>query len=261
VGRLDGRVALITGAAQGIGRGVAQLLAQEGARLIVTDINTAGGEAVASEIRARFIAQDVAAEAQWQRVIEDVAAKEGALHILINNAGIEGSPSAPKDPEHAPLDDWNEIFRINCAGVFLACKHAVPLMARSGGGSIINFSSVASFVPTPFLTAYGAAKAAVEHLSRSVALHCARAGYKIRCNSIHPGQVQTPMLDALFDRMSQQAEISRAEFVRGFLTKIPLGEIQEPRDIANAVLFLASGESRCITGQALAVDGGFTLVN
>jgi 3(or 17)beta-hydroxysteroid dehydrogenase len=261
VGRLEGRVALVTGAAQGIGRGIARLLAQEGVRLVVSDVNTAAGQEVANETHGRFIVQDVAAEAEWQRVIANVAASEGSLHILVNNAGIEGSQSVPKDPEHAPLEDWNQIFRVNCTGVFLACKHAIALMARSGGGSIINLSSVGSLVPTPFLTAYGAAKAAVDHLSRSVALHCAQAGYKIRCNSVHPGQVQTPMLDALFDRMSQQAGVSRADFTRAFVTKIPLGEIQEPLDIAQAVLFLASSESRYITGQSLAVDGGFTLIN
>ena len=259
--RLEGRVVIVTGAAQGLGFGVARRLAEEGARLVLTDIKEDAGLKAAEALRARFIHQNVASESDWVRIIADVDRTEGSLHALVNNAGIEGDPAAAKDPEHAPLEDWNQIFKVNAGGVFLACKHAIPLLARSGGGSIVNFSSVASLVPTPFLSAYGAAKAAVEHLSRSVALYCARAGYRIRCNSIHPGQVQTPMFDVLFDRLSAQAGISRAAFVREFLATIPLGAFQEPHDIANAVLFLVSEESRYITGQGLAVDGGFTLAN
>ena len=259
--RLEGKVVLVTGAAQGLGNGVARRLAEEGARLVLTDIKEDAGLQAAEALRSRFIRQDVASESDWQRIIADIARTEGSLHVLVNNAGIEGDPAAAKDPEHAPLEDWNQVFKVNGSGVFLACKHAIPLLARSGGGAIVNFSSVASLVPTPFLSAYGAAKAAVEHLSRSVALYCARAGYRIRCNSIHPGQVQTPMFDVLFDRLSAQAGMSRATFAQEFLATIPLGAFQEPRDIANAVLFLVSDESRYITGQALAVDGGFTLAN
>lgn len=178
-----------------------------------------------------------------------------------NNAAIEGDPTAAKDPEHAPLENWNQDFKVNGYGVLLACKHSILLLARSGGGSIVNFPSVASLVATPFLTAYGAAKAAVKHLSRCVALYCARAGYRTRCNFIHPDEFQTPMFDTPFDRLSAQAGVSRATFGRGFLANIPLGSFQEPSDIANAVLFLVSDESRYITGQALMADGGFTLAN
>jgi 3(or 17)beta-hydroxysteroid dehydrogenase len=259
--RLAGHVVLVTGAGQGIGQDVAIRMAEEGARLILTDINAVSGQGIADRLGATFLHQDVSSEAGWREVIATVERDHGRLHVLINNAGIEGDPNAAKDPERAPIEDWNRIFEVNSTGVFLACKHAIPLMAKSGGGSIVNFSSVASLVPTPFIAAYGAAKAAVEHLTRSVALHCARAGYRIRCNSIHPGQVRTPMLQILFDRMSAQAGVSSEEFAQRFLANIPLGAFQEPRDIANAVLFLSSDEARCITGQALAVDGGFTLAN
>jgi 3(or 17)beta-hydroxysteroid dehydrogenase len=256
-----GKVALVSGAAQGLGAATAQRLAEEGARVVLSDRNADGGRRVAAAIGARFIALDVSDEARWQAVAADVAVHEGALHILVNNAGIEGDPEAPKDPERAPRADWDGIFAVNSTGVFLACKHMIPLMARSGGGSIVNFSSVAALMPTPFIAAYGAAKAAVAHLSRTVALHCAQAGYAIRCNSIHPGQIMTPMLEGLFGRMGGAAGQSAAEFgAQWARERIPLRALQEPLDIANLVLFLASDEARYITGQAIACDGGLTLV-
>lgn len=260
-GRLAGRIALVTGAAQGIGRGIAERFAGEGATLILSDIDASAGEATARALNAEFHRQDVASEREWQSLIETIERRHGALHVLVNNAGTEGDPQADKTPEHAPLEDWNRIFAVNAAGVFLGCKHAIPLLGRSGGGAIINMSSVGSLVPTPFLTAYGAAKATVEHLTRSVALHCAGAGHRITANSVHPGQVRTQMLEVLFGRLAGQAAITRQQFEQNFLAGIPLGRYQEPVDIANAVLFLASSEARYVTGQAIAVDGGFTLTN
>lgn len=258
-GRVQGLQALVTGAAQGLGLACAQRLAEEGATVVLTDLNEERGRAAAAALGATFLKQDVADEEHWQTLARHL--ESNGLHILVNNAGIEGDISAAKDPEHALLDDWNRIFAVNTAGVFLACKHMIPILAASGGGSIVNFSSVASLVPTPFLMAYGAAKAAVEHLTRSVALHCAERGYAVRCNSVHPGQIMTPMLEGLFARQGQalgtSAEAVAAEFVRS----IPMGCYQEPHDIANLVLFLASAESRYVTGQAIACDGGFTLTH
>ncbi len=261
MGRVSGRVALVTGGAMGLGRGIAGRLVEEGATVLVTDLNEELGAAAATELGCTFLPQDVSLEADWERVISDVETRHGALHILVNNAGIEGSPDAPKDPENAPVADWDRILAVNTIGVFLGCRRSIPLMARSGGGSIVNLSSVASLVPTPFITAYGASKAAVDHLSRSVALHCAQAGHRIRCNTVHPGQVRTPMLEVLFERMAAQQGVSPGAFAEGFRKGIPLGHFQEPRDIADAVLFLASDESRYITGESIAVDGGFTLAH
>jgi 3(or 17)beta-hydroxysteroid dehydrogenase len=261
MGRVQDRVALVTGAAQGIGFAIAKRLVEEGATVIISDVSEGALKEAARELGVQALVQDVASEEGWVKTIDTIRARHGALHILVNNAGIEGDQSAPKDPEHAPLTDWNRIFAVNSAGVFLACKHAIALMSASGGGSIVNLSSVASLVPTPFLTAYGAAKASVEHLTRSVALHCATSGYRIRCNSVHPGQVRTPMLDALFSRMAAQAGVTVEQFTASFTAQIPMSTLQDVVDIANLVLFLASEESRFVTGQAIACDGGFTLAH
>jgi 3(or 17)beta-hydroxysteroid dehydrogenase len=261
MGRLNGRITLVTGGAMGLGEGIARRFVEEGAQVVLTDISEVAGAATARELGAHFISQDVGSEERWSEVVAEVEKRFGALHVLVNNAGTEGNSAAAKDPTGAPLSDWEQIFRVNAAGVFLGCRAAIPLIAASGGGSIVNLSSVASLVPTPFITAYGASKAAVDHLTRSVALHCARAGMSVRCNTVHPGQVRTPMLEGLFARMAAEADVSPEEFSQGFLQAIPLGRYQEPVDIANAVLFLASDEARNVTGQALVVDGGFTLAN
>ncbi len=175
--------------------------------------------------------------------------------MLVNNAGI-GENSAANDPESTALDDFSRIYSVNAGGVFLGCKHAIPAMRESGGGSIINMSSIAALVATPFLTSYGASKAAVRQLTMSVAAHCAARGDRIRCNSVHPGQIMTPMLEGLFsdvaDAHGQSAEFMRSEFLK----QIPLGEFGEPDDVAYQVLFLASDESKHVTGTRMLVDGG-----
>ncbi|WP_421729610.1 glucose 1-dehydrogenase [Brevundimonas sp.] len=260
-GRVEGRIALVTGAAQGLGFAIAKRLVEEGAQVVMTDISEAAVKAAAKGLGAHAIVQDVASEASWLSTVAEVQTRYGGLHILVNNAGIEGDITVPKDPEQGPLADWNRIFAVNSAGVFLACKHGIALMKTSGGGSVVNMSSVASLVPTPFLTAYGAAKASVEHLTRSVALHCAQTGTNIRCNSVHPGQVKTPMLDELFARMGEQHGMSAEAFAAEFLKSIPMASFQDPVDIANLVLFLVSDEARYVTGQAIACDGGFTLAH
>jgi 3(or 17)beta-hydroxysteroid dehydrogenase len=258
--RLAGTVALVTGAARGIGSAIASLLVEQGARVVTSDIDAEAGTNAAAAIGARFLPANVSSEEDWIRLVGVVRSEFGRLHVLVNNAGSEGVPGARKDPEGTAVEDWDEIFAINCRGTFLGCKHAVPLLAASGGGSIVNLSSVAALVPVPFIAAYGAAKAAVQHLSTTVALHCARSGYRIRCNSVHPGQVRTPMLNALFERWAGEQNVPIETIAAQVRAGIPLGAFQEPRDIANLVAFLASAESRYITGQALVVDGGFTLI-
>lgn len=259
-GRVEGKVALVTGAAKGLGLAIAARLREEGARVVMTDVDPAG-QAEADAIGATFAIQDVSSETGWTDLKTHVEKTFGSLHILVNNAGIDGRRGAPRDPEHTSLADWNAIFAINTAGTFLGCKHLVPLIAASGGGSIVNLSSVAALVPTPFLTAYGASKAAVSQFTTSVALHCARRGTRIRCNSVHPGQVRTPMLAALFGTMAAEQGVPVEQLTDDFVAaNVPLGSLQEPVDIANLALFLASDESRYVTGQAIACDGGYTLV-
>jgi NAD(P)-dependent dehydrogenase (short-subunit alcohol dehydrogenase family) len=222
----------------------------------VTDIAVPGAPIEGVE----YHRQDVSDEAAWIDLITMTEKHYGRLDILVNNAGMVANTGST-DPETTPLEDWRRVFEVNADGVFLGCKHAVGAMQRSGGGSIINMSSIAALVPTPFITAYGASKAAVTHLTRSVALHCAERGYRIRCNSVHPGQVHTPMLDKLFDATALQANTDKETIKTEFLKRIPMGVFQEAEDIANAVLFLASDESRYITGTQIVVDGGMALTS
>lgn len=250
MGRVRGRVVIVTGAGAGLGAAIADRLAEEGAVVIRTDIADADG----------VVHQDVTDQAGWPVLIDKVLSMHGRLDGLVNNAGISSSAS-PMDPEGAALEDWRRIHQGNMESVFLACKYAIPAMAGSGGGAIVNMSSIAALVPTPFIAAYGASKAAVAQFTRSLALHCCEKGYAIRCNSLHPGQVRTPMHDALIARTARENGIGEAEAAQAFLAKVPMKAWQEPVDIANAALFLMSEEARFITGTAIVVDGGMTLTN
>ena len=187
--RVAGKVILVTGAGSGIGRATAKLLADEGATVIVSDINQPGGLETVQQIggKARFLLQDTAQEIDWKRCIDDIMAREGRLDGLVNNAGIAG-PS-PSTFENETVEQWQKMLSINVQGVFLGCKHGVPAMRTSGGGSIVNLSSLAAFLGTPNLSAYGASKGAVRQFTKTVAIDCARKGYKVRCNSVHPGVI------------------------------------------------------------------------
>lgn len=250
MGRVEGKVVIVTGAAAGLGAAIAERLSEEGAIVVKTDIATGPG----------IIEQDVTDEAVWKRLIADTVAQYGCLHALVNNAGISSSNS-PMDPEGAELDDWRRINTVNVESVFLGCKHAMSAIAQSGGGAIVNMSSIGALVPTPFIAAYGASKAAVAQFTRTLALHCCEKGYAIRCNSVHPGQVRTPMHDVLIARTAADHGISVDDAAQAFLSKVPMREWQEAVDIANAVLFLVSDEARFITGTSVVVDGGMNLVN
>ncbi len=250
-GRVAGKVALVTGAASGLGRAIALMLAREGARLVVSDINLEGVQGAAAEIgeSAIAIAHDVTDPGQWQAVLDRVEADCGALDILVNNAGIGG---AGGNVEETTLEDWRHLHAVDLDSVFLGCKLALPLMRRSGAGSIINISSIAGIVADRNMAAYNSAKAAVRHLTKSVALHCARSGEGVRCNSLHPAFIDTPILDALAPAMP------REELLAKLGRQIPLGHVGEPDDVANAVLFLASDESLFITGTEIKIDGGIS---
>jgi NAD(P)-dependent dehydrogenase (short-subunit alcohol dehydrogenase family) len=254
MGRVDGKCALVTGAGSGLGRSFAHLLAAEGARVAVTDIDAATAEETVDTIaaehpgKARAWALDVTDEAAWQAVLAEVEKDFGGLNILINNAGIPGRGTV----EDIDLETWRRVHGVDLDGVFLGCKYAIPVMRRAGGGSIVNISSIAGIVAAPNLAAYNSAKAAVRHFSKSVALHCAREGYAIRCNSVHPTFIRTPILEEYFERFGEEEAIAK------LARQIPLGRIGEPEDVGYAILYLASDESRFITGTELLVDGGLS---
>jgi len=249
--RVADKVVLVSGAGSGIGRATAKLLAAEGATVIVTDINKPGGLETVQQIggKARFEEHDTAQEQDWKRIIDGVMAREGKLNGLVNNAGIAGP--FPSTFETETVEQWRLMLSINVEGVFLGCKYGVPAMRRSGGGSIVNTSSLAAFLGTPALSAYGASKGAVRQFTKTVAMDCARKGYKIRCNSVHPGIIMTPMGQGILpnDKARERA-----------LRTIPIGEFGAPEDIAYGILYLISDESRFVTGTELVIDGGMNAI-
>jgi 3(or 17)beta-hydroxysteroid dehydrogenase len=256
--RLHGKTALVTGGASGIGAAIASHLRLEGADVTLTDIDAAAGVARAKELGCRFIQHDVTDPMQWSAVIQDIEREQVSLHVVVNNAGIEG-PFEFADVESTEPADWQAIHRVNVQGTFLGCRAAMPALRRSGGGAIINISSTAALAATPEFAAYGASKAAVRHLTMSVALHCARDGSRVRCNSVHPGIVRTPMLERICQSIAKRRGTTQEEVLEQFRASIPQGEFQEVEDIADSVLFLASDQAKHITGLAMVVDGGCTL--
>jgi 3(or 17)beta-hydroxysteroid dehydrogenase len=258
MGTLEGKVALVTGGASGIGRATAERLASEGAHVIISDVQTALGESVAVQCGFDFLTHDVVKENEWLELIHRITVSHGGLHILVNNAGVLSPPSELANPETSTLSDWRRIFAVNVEGVFLGCKTAIPAMQASEGGSIINISSVAAQLATPFATAYGASKASVRHLTKSVAQHCAERRLNIRCNSLHPGIVRTQALDKAFSEAAEQRGMPFEAILAERQAAVPVGEFAQLREIAAAVAFLASDDSRHMTGAELIVDGGIT---
>ena len=252
--RLANRNALVTGGAVGLGKAIAKRLKAEGARVVITDVDCEVGEVTAAEFGFTFLEQDVRNEARWSEVVGDVETY-GGLHILVNNAGILG-PMDATNPEDTRLSDWSEIFAVNVGGVFLGCRAAIPAMRRAGVGSIVNLSSVAGLQATPSATAYGASKAAVRQLTKSVAQHCAEQKINVRCNSILPGNILTPMWKQFAAGTAARRGVPEEEILAEGRSEAPLGDFTLPDDVAAAVAFLASDESRRITGAALPVDGG-----
>ncbi len=253
MGRLDGKVALITGGASGFGATASQFFAREGAKVMITDKNDKGAAKVAKGIgdAATSMAHDVTREAEWKAVVDATVETFGGVHVLMNNAGVFGS-GAPQSIEDISLEEWRFVNDINMDGVFLGCRAVIGAMAKSGGGSIVNISSIAGIRATPDIVAYGASKGAVRQLTKSVAVYCGRKGYKIRCNSIHPGMVRTPLGDDVLKHSWGDADKGAEERLKG----IPLGELGTVEDIANAALYFASDESRYVTGAELVIDGG-----
>jgi 3(or 17)beta-hydroxysteroid dehydrogenase len=247
---LDGMIALVTGAASGIGLADAELLAREGAIVVLTDVDAAAGEAAAARIggSACFLPLDVSDEAGWTTTIAEIDRRLGRLDILVNNAGLVRYA----DVESCTLADFRLQNGIMAEGVFLGCKHAIPLMARGGGGSIINVSSMGSHQGFPSVFAYSAAKGAVRSMTKSIAIHCQERGYGIRCNSIHPGKINTGMLGEATDAEAARRRDETDE-------ALPPRAFGAPKDIAALVLYLASPASRFMTGAELVIDNGATV--
>jgi len=249
--RVAGKIALITGAASGIGKACAIHLAREGATIVLTDRNVGLGEATAAELGPphRFRTLDVTDESGWAAVVAQTVAELGRIDILVNSAGL----GILGDIERATLQDFRLQYAVNVEGTFLGCRAAIGAMKHTGGGSIINVSSVAGLVGDPNLAGYCASKGAVRLLTKSVALHAARAGYHVRCNSIHPSFIDTPMVAAMAEAMGG------TDVARAILTKAsPLGRLGHVDDVSALVVYLASDESRFMTGAELTLDGGLT---
>ena len=254
-GRVAGKHALVTGAGQGIGAAVCKALAVEGAQVAVTDVDGENASAVATAINADHgegtafaMPLDVTKEEQWIEAVARVRSDFGKLSVLVNNAGIMPLGTV----ESLDYETWRLCMAINADGPFLGCKHALPLMKESQPGSIVNMSSVSGMIATHNMAAYNASKAALWLFSKSVALHCARGGWDIRSNTIHPVFIRTPMLDVVRGKNTED------ELVEKLARQVPIGRIGEVEDIANAVIYLASEESRMMTGSELKLDGGLT---
>jgi len=251
MGRVQGKIALVTGGASGIGHAIAELLAEEGATVIVADLASRQPEKAVSALRQRgsFRVLDVTREDDWIAATDALVSEFGRLDVLVNNAGI----ALLKDIETTTVEEWRSLMAVNLEGVFLGCKHAVRVMKGNGAGSIVNMSSVAGIIGHGGLPAYCASKAGVRLLTKSVALHCARKGYNIRCNSVHPSFADTPMLQTMV-ASARNPEKTLALY----RAAAPLGRLARPFDVAQTVLFLASDESTFTTGAELVVDGGLT---
>ena len=248
MGRLAGKVAIITGAAKGLGEADARMFVREGARVVLTDVDRENGTRVAAELgdMAEFRYLDVRHDAEWKVLVDDVVARHGKLDILVNNAGVVELG----DIETQTEKDYRFIMAVSADGTWFGCQHAVRVMKETGGGSIVNMASIASVQGESAVAAYCAAKGAVEALTRAVAVHCAKSGYNIRCNSIHPAGVLTPMVI----EVGRQAALMRG--AEEALNAGPITKLGEPDDIAYTVLFLASDEAGFITGSTLSINGG-----
>ena len=249
MGRLEGKTALVTGAASGIGLQTSIRLAEEGALVIMTDINLEEGLQQAEKLgaNATFLKLDITEEEEWISVLDETVKRFDRLDILVNSAGMV----LIADVEQITLEDWRKVHAVNLDGTFLGCKNGVRVMKEFGAGSIINLSSVSGMIGGFNLAAYNSSKGAVRMLTKSVALHCARAGYGIRCNSIHPTFIETPMLESMI-RDSPDPEKARQTLVR----QVPLRRIGKPDDVANMIVYLASDESTFVTGTEMVIDGG-----
>ncbi|MGP5202622.1 SDR family oxidoreductase [Psychrobacter aquimaris] len=267
--RLLNKVALVTGSAQGIGKAIAELFVKEGATVIFSDIHDDKGRQACDDINikrqqwreskpAEYMHLDVSNESDWQKAEQYIQQSYHGLDIVVNNAGITGflETTGSHDPEHLDMASWHKVHQVNLDGVALGCKTAIALMKnrptdKNSTSSIINISSRSGMVGIPLAAAYASSKAGVRNHSKSVALYCAQKGYDIRCNSIHPAAIYTPMWDAMLGEGD-----AREDAIKAISKDIPLGYMGDVMDVAYAALYLASDESKYVTGTELTIDGG-----
>jgi len=255
--RLDGKIAIITGGSKGLGEADARLFIAEGATVILTDIDDAAGEKIAAELgpKAEYQHHDVRNEERWIELIDDVVKRHGGLHILVNNAGVV----IPGSIEVQTTEDYDFIMDVSAKGTYFGCKYAIPEMKKSGSGSIINMCSIASVQGEDGIIGYAAAKGAVQGMTLSIAAYCAKDQTNIRCNSLHPSSILTPMVEnirALVE--SNRAKDTETDFSNRKM--VPMEELGQPNDIAHTVVFLASDESRFINGAQIRIDNGKSII-
>lgn len=251
-GQLEGKVAIVTGGASGIGAATVERFVQEGAKVLSTDVQESLGQSVADEVGAMFMAQDVSDPEAWDRVMAKIQSEYGRLDILVNNAGIV----IGKNIEDVDLESWHHLLDINLTGVMLGCQKAIAAMKRNSGGSsgsIINIASTSAFAALPGDVSYTASKSAVRMLSKSVAVHCAQSGLNIRCNNLVPGATHTAIIDTAAESVPGMVEMAAA--------MSPMNRIGQGSDLAGAAVYLAGDDSSFVTGSDLLVDGGMLAVH
>ena len=247
--RLANKICVVTGAARGIGQAIAEAFHSEGANVVMTDIDVEGGRAAADALGCRFVELDVREEAHWARLAEHVP----HAAVVVNNAGITGFEEGvvAHDPENASLEDWRAVHRTNLDGTFLGCRYSIGAMKDAGVGSIINISSRSGLVGIPGAAAYASSKAAIRNHSKTVALHCAQQGWQIRCNSVHPAAILTPIWEPMLGDGPD-----REETMKALVNDTPLQRFGMPEEVAAVAVMLASDEACYITGTEISIDGG-----
>ncbi len=247
--RLSGKFCVITGAARGIGRAIAKAFIDEGATVLLTDKDDETLAQAGQELGSPTLVLDVEKEADWDHLTE----LHPTADVVVNNAGITGFEAgvAPHDPENASLEDWRAVHRVNLDGTFMGCRYAIRAMKEKGAGSIINISSRSGMVGVPGAAAYASSKAAIRNHSKSVALYCAQSGWNIRCNSIHPAAIMTPMWEPMLGEGEQ-----RAATMAALVKDTPLQRFGEAEEVAAVAVLLASDEAGYITGTEMTIDGG-----